>query len=229
MQTTSSLYQEILQSPLHIKEVKVLVSSVEYGEDRIVSLKTARSLFQENTLSIGGAVASEIDLVLYRPGKIPKMAELKPFYRLVSGKQSTEWIQKGVFYIDTRVPDNEADTLTIHGFDGMLKSEQVWEPVQSLSFPMSHRAAVREIARLMGVPVDNPQDISDRYTLDYPANGYTLRSVLRFVAAAHGGNFIMTDAGALRLVTLYGLPPETNYLVTEYGDAITFGGVRILV
>ena len=39
----------------------------------------------------------------------------------------------------------------------------------------------------------------------------------------------MTGEGRLYLVPLVSIPPETNYLVTEYGDAITFGGDRILV
>jgi hypothetical protein len=43
------------------------------------------------------------------------------------------------------------------------------------------------------------------------------------------GAFIMTDEGKLRLVSILELPPETNYLIDEVGDAITFGGDRILV
>lgn len=39
----------------------------------------------------------------------------------------------------------------------------------------------------------------------------------------------MTDKGQLRLLPLNGLPEETNLLVTEYGDIITFGGVGIIV
>ena len=39
----------------------------------------------------------------------------------------------------------------------------------------------------------------------------------------------MTDADKLLLVPLFSAPSETNNLVTESGDAITFGGVSILV
>ena len=39
----------------------------------------------------------------------------------------------------------------------------------------------------------------------------------------------MTGPGKLLLVPFGGLPEETHYLVEEYGDAITFGGDRILV
>ena len=119
--------------------------------------------------------------------------------------------------------------LTIHGYDAMLKAEQVWEPVQSLAFPMTMRAAATEIARLMGVTIDPRTTFNDAYLVDYPANEYTLRDVLRYIAVAHAGNWIITDAGQLRLVTFGEIPPETNYLITEYGSAITFGGVRILV
>ena len=105
----------------------------------------------------------------------------------------------------------------------------MWEPEQSLEFPMTMQAAVEEIARLMGVAIDPRTVLSTAYTIDYPANNYTLRDVLRYIAAAHAGNFIITDAGQLRLVTFGEIPPETNYLVEENGDAITFGGDRILV
>ena len=53
--------------------------------------------------------------------------------------------------------------------------------------------------------------------------------MLRYIAAAHAGNWIMSDAGELRLIKINELPEETNYLIDEIGDWITFGGDRILV
>lgn len=155
------------------------------------------------------------------------MAKLIPYYRLSNGTQTSEWIQKGVYYIDTRSVDS--GLLTIHGYDDMLKAEQIWTPDQSLEFPMPMTQAANIIADIMGVEIDARTVLNSAYTVDYPANDYTLRDVLRYIAAAHGGNWIMSDAGELWLVGLNTLPPETNYLCDEDGDWITFGGDRILV
>ena len=226
---TSATYQALLNDPGTRKEVRVVIAGVTYGEDRIVSLSTKADLFAEDTMSIGGAIAKEIDLVLINPENIPRMAQVIPSYRLVKGPQASEWVQKGIYYIDTRSQDEVSGALTIHGYDDMLKAEQVWVPDQSLTFPMTMAAAAQEIADLMGVTIDPRTALSTVYTVDYPANEYTLRDVLRYIAAAHAGNWIITDAGQLRLVTFGEIPSETNYLVTEGGSAITFGGVRILV
>lgn len=229
MQQTSLLYQTLLQDPATRKEIRVAINGQIYGEIRIVSLLTSANLFPEDTMSVGGAIAKEIDLVLYNPGSIPRSAQMIPSYRLVKGGQASEWVQKGVFYVDTRTYDEASGTLSIHGYDDMLKAEQEWVPDQSLSFPMPMKDAFYEIARLMGVTVDPRTQFNSGYLVDYPANGYTMRDVLRFIAAAHAANCIVTDAGQLRMVTFADIPPETNYLVTHHGAAITFGGVRILV
>lgn len=229
MQQTSELYKQLLADPRHVKEVRLNVAGTDYFEDRLVELSTTAPLFSDGTLSVGGAVAKEIDVSLFAQGTIPRMAKLIPFVRLRLDGQVSEWIQKGVFYIDTRQTDESSDVTAFHGFDDMLKAEVIWEPDQDLTFPMSMRAAVLLIAQLMGVEVDNPEDISDGYQVDYPANEWTLRDVLRFCAGACGGNFVMTDLGKLRLVKLNQLPAETFYLVDQEGVPITFGGVRIRV
>lgn len=227
MQDTSALYNQIFETDGHYAEVKINIAGVDYGQDKIVSLSTSGGLFAEGTLGAGGAVAGEIDLQLYGPGSIPKMAKLIPYYRFVAGNQVSEWIQKGVYYIDTRSQDG--NVLTIHGFDDMLKAEQVWHPDQSLEFPMSMQAAATEIAGIMGVAIDSRTQFNALYQVDYPANDWTLRDILRFIAAAHAANWIMTDLGQLRMVPIYEIPDTTSYLVDEYGNAITFGGIRILV
>lgn len=56
-----------------------------------------------------------------------------------------------------------------------------------------------------------------------------MTEVLEFMAIANAGSWIITDKGELLLLKYGDIPPETYYLVTEYGDAITFGGVRILI
>lgn len=229
MQETSELYKILLARGAR-KEVRVAVAGEIYGENRIVSLRTSGGLFKESTLCVGGAVAKQIDLVLWNYGSIPTRAKLIPSYRLVDGDEVSEWIQKGVFYIDTRDPNDENTTLTIHGFDDMLKGEWIWEPDQNLEFPMTYRAAALEMARLMGVELENPEDIDDtEAVVDYPTDDYTQRQILGFIAAAHMGNFMMTDLGKLRLVKLGDLPEETSCLVTETGAAILIGGVRIYV
>lgn len=227
MQDTSALYNQIFETDGHYAEVKINIAGVDYGQDKIVSLSTSGGLFAEGTLGAGGAVAGEIDLQLYDPGSIPKMAKLIPYYRFAAGNQVSEWIQKGVYYIDTRSQDG--NVLTIHGFDDMLKAEQVWYPDQSLEFPMSMQAAATEIAGIMGVTIDSRTQFNALYQVDYPANDWTLRDILRFIAAAHAANWVMTDLGQLRMVPIYEIPDTTSYLVDEYGNAITFGGIRILV
>lgn len=227
MQTVSALYQQIMSGE-HYAERKINIAGTDYGEDTIVSLTTTGGLFADGTLSVGSAVSREINLSLWNISTtIPKMAKLIPYYRLSNGTQTSEWIQKGVYYIDTRSVDS--GLLTIHGYDDMLKAEQIWTPDQSLEFPMSMTQAANIIADIMGVEIDARTVLNSAYTVDYPANDYTLRDVLRYIAAAHGGNWIMSDAGELWLVGLNTLPPETNYLCDEDGDWITFGGDRILV
>ena len=227
MQTVSALYQQIMSGE-HYAERKINIAGTDYGEDAIVSLTTTGGLFADGTLSVGSAVSREIDLSLWNISTtIPKMAKLIPYYRISNGTQTSEWIQKGVYYIDTRSVDS--GLLTIHGYDDMLKAEQIWTPDQSLEFPMPMTQAANIIADIMGVEIDARTVLNSAYTVDYPANDYTLRDVLRYIAAAHGGNWIMSDAGELWLVGLNTLPPETNYLCDEDGDWITFGGDRILV
>lgn len=227
MQTVSALYQQIMSGE-HYAERKINIAGTDYGEDTIVSLTTTGGLFADGTLSVGSAVSREINLSLWNISTtIPKMAKLIPYYRISNGTQTSEWIQKGVYYIDTRSIDS--GLLTIHGYDDMLKAEQIWTPDQSLEFPMPMTQAVDIIANIMGVEIDARTVLNSAYTVDYPANDYTLRDVLRYIAAAHGGNWIMSDAGELWLVGLNTLPPETNYLCDEDGDWITFGGDRILV
>lgn len=227
MQTVSALYQQIMSGE-HYAERKINIAGTDYGEDTIVSLTTTGGLFADGTLSVGSAVSREINLSLWNVSTtIPKMAKLIPYYRLSNGTQTSEWIQKGVYYIDTRSVDS--GLLTIHGYDDMLKAEQIWAPDQSLEFPMPMTQAANIIADIMGVEIDARTVLNSAYTVDYPANDYTLRDVLRYIAAAHGGNWIMSDAGELWLVGLNTLPPETNYLCDEAGDWITFGGDRILV
>lgn len=227
MQTVSALYQQIMSGE-HYAERKINIAGTDYGEDTIVSLTTTGGLFADGTLSVGSAVSREINLSLWNVSTtIPKMAKLIPYYRLSNGTQTSEWIQKGVYYIDTRSVDS--GLLTIHGYDDMLKAEQIWTPDQSLEFPMPMTQAANIIADIMGVEIDARTVLNSSYTVDYPANDYTLRDVLRFIAAAHGGNWIMSDVGELWLVGLNDLPAETNYLCDEAGDWITFGGDRILV
>ena len=134
MQETSELYQRLLRTRGHRKEIALEVAGEIYGEDRIVPLHTYARLFRPNQMEVGGAVAKELRCTLLRPGEIPQAAELKPMFRLRHGDEVSEWVQKGVYYISTRDPNEEDKTVTIVAFDGMVRGDKVWDPYSRKPF-----------------------------------------------------------------------------------------------
>lgn len=223
-QTTSALWRELLHKPGTEREYKFDVAGTEYGKDAEVSHSVESQLFEE--FGIGNACCATLKLALY-VNNVPRAATIKRYLRLVNGSQATDWIPKGVFFTNRRFCDG--DYWELEAYDAMRKADVVWEPDQSLNFPMTMPDAVNIFCQLMGVKLDSRTVLNSSYTIDYPANDYTIRNELCFIAAAHGGNWIITDAGKLLLIPLLSMPTETNYLITEAGNAITFGGLRILV
>lgn len=232
MQHTSELYQALLRDPLHVKEVRVRAGGRDYGAADIVSLATSGGLF--SSPDIGGCAARQIDLVLREPGELPRQAELRVFLRLRAGERASEWLPKGVFFISTRRLDKLTGTLAIHGYDAMRRAGEPWltEDYAGADWPMPQQRAAEDIARRMGTTLDPRTQLSGRFPVDYPVdeNGdLTMQDILEGIAVSEAGNWVVTDQGKLLLLRLGDIPPETNYLVTEHGEAITLGGVRILV
>lgn len=223
-QETSSLWKALLRTKGTKKEYQFDINGTIYGPEREVEHSVDAGLYEE--FGIGNAATAKLTLKLYADS-IPRAATIKRYVRLKNGSQATEWLPKGVFFTNRR--SEEDGQWTVEAFDAMRKAERVWTPDQSLTFPMTAPNAVAEIARIMQVQVDPRTQLDPSYTIDYPANDYTLRDELRFIAAAHAGNWVVTGEGKLLLVPLLSVPPETFYLVTEYGEPITFGGVKILV
>lgn len=261
MQNTSALYDELIAEPNHwfecalaigesgrlIDEIgdvlifgntAILVDSggaeSAFREEVLMSMSTSHSVFNEQYPTVGSAVSGEIYITMIRPsGDIPKMARLVPFVRVTDGERYSEWLQKGVYYIDTRETShnsNGLDILTIHGYDAMLMFEQNYPSDNVNNYPMLDTDMVQFLANSINISVDPRtwERMTEAYQFPLPV-GYSSREVLGAIAASYGGNFIISDEGQLLLIRLSDLPRETNYLVTESGDVIVFGNDKITV
>ena len=143
------------------------------------------------------------------------------------------WLPQGVFYIDTREQTDYEITppvLSIHGYDVMLKAEALYPVDDPGNYPMEDVDVIDLIAETIGIEVDSrTYDImTEGYMINLPAT-YSMREVLSNIASMYAANFCISPLGKLRLVGLTDIGTETNYLIDQQGEAITFGGDRILV
>ena len=213
----------------HKAEWKVAINGVDYGESVLQNIEINRSVFASSPV-LGSCISGEIDVTLIKPTvDIPRMATVEPYVRVTNGLLTSEWLPKGKFWIDTRefTKNDGVELMTIHGFDAMLMAEQL---VPINSYPQTDLAAVTEIATFLGLTLDDEAStiMTHGYTVPVPAE-YSCREVLGYIAAMYAGCWVMDDFGNLRLVTVNGMPAETNLLINGAGFAITFGGDRILV
>lgn len=256
MQNTSATYKEIVAGT-HWFETKLVIGdefylidehadhitfggtriyydsdSGGYGGNMLKEIKTTHHLFTDDKPMVGCCVAAEIDVTMIKPmATIKRMSSIKPFIRAVNDTKTSEWIPKGIFYIDTRSDGESTDEIVFHGYDAMLKAENDFPTTGDIgTWPKTDIQVVRIIAGHMDVEVDpRTAEIMQRgYSVQYPG-GYAMREILGYIAAMYAGNFIMSDDGKLRLVRLSEIGIETHYLVDTAGYVLTFGGDRILV
>lgn len=258
MQETSSLYKRLLADPGHWKEYTLVIGEsgalvdefsnrITFGgtailvattgddsgfrESSIISMSTQKSIFSESNPTVGNCIAGQIAVEMMKPkGDIPRRARLAPYVRLTNGKEHSEWIQKGVFFIDHReYSGDENERMVINGYDHIILTEDEF-PSSTHEWPRTDIDVVRDIAAEIGTDLDirTVQIMNKGYKINYPA-GYSMREVLENIAAMYAGSFIMSDIGELLLVTMFGIPKETSYLIDNVGFAVTFGGDRILV
>lgn len=240
MQPTSDLYKE-LWSNYHWKETRLAVNDSDpndgYNESDLISMKISGQVFAADAPVVGGCVSRTISIQMKQPTvDVPRQAKLVPWVRLTDGVRSSEWIQKGVFYIDTRKKTEDGsdfEVLTIEGYDDILRAEQYYDTT-TMSWPAVDIDVVNDIAAHIGVAVDprTVEVITNFYQVDCPTD-YTYRETLGYIASMYGGCFIMSDLGQLLLITLGDVFADdtetTNYLINEEDYRLTVGGVRLLV
>lgn len=220
MQTVPSNWNDVFNLD-HRTEFKAVINGVTYTYGSIKSAQITKSMMDK--LTIGQATSAMLDMVFRPQGAIPPAAKIECYVRLTNYDPTTvitdeasnviktddgfvlastysvgtDWIPFGTFFIDTReIAAN--GLMTITAYDKMLTAEQGF-PSSAGSMTMSN--AVTYIANAMGIQVDSRNQIAP-YSIDSPAGLYTMREVLCGIAAASGGNFVITENNKLRLIRI---------------------------
>jgi hypothetical protein len=199
-------------------------------------MSTTRGLLQDDGFGVGNCISGKIEISLYPFDKngnvisIPKMAMLLPSYAVANNAQISEFIPKGVYFIDTRSVDQDTGLLSLVGYDAMLKAEADYPLDGNNEYPLNDRTVVSVIANAIGVEVDQRtySVVTGEYNVPLPVN-YSCREVLSGIGTSYGANFCITDEGKLLAISANNVVSDPHYLADESGNAITIGGVRIIV
>lgn len=205
-------------------ELKAVIGGLTY--DRVISCKAYPAAF--DGLAIGQASAAELSLSFVPLGDVPTMARIQLSARLTDGSVSTAWVPQGTYYIDHRDGDKELGVLSVTAFDRMLFAEELYFSSGTITgpWPRAATSVVSDICTRLGISLDSRSRIDGTLMVPAPVN-LTMRDVLRNIAAAHGGNFIITAENKLRLLPLEDLPDLTllgdefgNFVADEFGNRI---------
>lgn len=137
---------------------------------------------------------------------IPSMASVIPYYRLKSGGQVSEWIQKGEFFIDTRSVSNNWDGINVFEaqcFDSMLKANASYTH-SALTFPALDTDMIAEICSRLGFVQDerNASVLTRGYRIPSLLQNLTYRDALSYIGVMYAANWIFSDDGKLRIVPI---------------------------
>lgn len=203
----------------HVTEYRFLIGGSEYRESDIQGTPIIeKPLMQEPC--IGRCCTGSLTIAV-RPHAnetIPKAACVQAFCRLKSrnGNTVTDWVKQGKYWVSRRSTSGSLVTLTCR--DGMMLAGRTYlDKTQYTVWPVAMADVFNEIVSLMGVTVDSRTVIKTGgdYKVAYPNEDVLMSEILSMIAAAHGGSFVMTEKGELRLVQY----PDTDSPIQALGTA----------
>jgi hypothetical protein len=150
---------------------------------------------------------------------IPKASPVVVYARIHNGQQVSDWAILGHFWVSSRKESPNLVVLTCH--DAMLFASQIYlNLTEHTEWPISMTDAVNEIAEIMGVGIDSRTVIHTEtgYHVDYPNEDVLISEVLSGIAAAHGGSWVITPEGLLRLVVFPDTATPVVSIGTKYMD-----------
>ena len=203
MLNTSQLYKDLFSQGA-IEEYKIVVDDTEYLQDSIYdTIWVKQQLFSTDTFNVGGFALSTLEVKLKVPTiSIPRNAFIKFYYRLTNGDENSEWIPKfsGRVVKRRRFTD---DVTTIEALSKGANYDVFLDvfPDATDIYPADNREIANLCATHLGLPIENINEIYDGNNVEYP-NEETVISVLQYIAALSGGNWIITEDDNLRLVVL---------------------------
>ena len=208
MQTTSQVWKDLWASGTARLESMAVIAGTEYTE--LPTAPVINRALSQGGLSIGNAVSATCQFSVRTDDVIPKSAEVIIKYRLTDDEQTSEWLDAGTYYVSRRSRDPVAGVLSLTCYDALLKANAEYEPTGA--WPRAMSVIVPEIAALLGVELDSRTDIEtgSAYTVSLPDTGTTINAILCGIAAVHGGNWIITPSGKLRLIPLISAADATE-------------------
>lgn len=218
MQTKPANWDALLSDNNNSFEFKAVINGNDYLFADIWSANISFPMMDK--LTIGMACAASLDMTFMPKGDIPTGAKVQCYLRvantsplvLVTADDGTPvmtddgyylassypsysgWLPFGTFYIDTRSKSPNG-RLSITAYDAMMMTEQDYID-NSGSYPMQMSSAVNFICSTLGLQLDSRSQIAP-YTIDSPTGVYKIREVLAGIAAASGGNAVITKDGKL--------------------------------
>lgn len=247
MQTTSQTWKDLWAAGNAWLETKAVINGTDYTE---ISNPVINRALMQNGCSIGNAVSATCQFSVRTSASIPKSATVVIKMRLTDGTTTSEWLSAGTFYISHRQRDPVTGVLTLECYDAMLKANaqmpdlMPWttaggEPITTASgeiimlsahYPRAMSAVMDDLAILLGdtirIDPETTVETGDNYviTAQDVGLGTTINQVLCKIAAANGGNWIITPDNMLKLVPLTSAADAASATVNVVDvDGITGG------
>lgn len=229
-----------LEDATHKKEYRITISEQDggspetYGMESIQSATIEAALFAPD-MRIGNAVSRKLTMTVLATVPVPRMGMVTVECRLASDDEYTDYVTLGTFWVDER--DKGSLWRTFVCYDAMLMFEQAFidAELEDGEWPIPMVDAVAEICARAGVELDEETVVhaGTDYVVPY-TNDLTMREVLGYIAACHGGNWTITSGGKLKLVVLQspsGAPLHVlgNNItrLTEQGEALTISKITM--
>ena len=215
MRKRSDIWVKLAQRDCSM-ETKAVIGDKTYTA--ISAPKINRSLMS-SPLSVGNCISATLGLSILTDDVLDAKVPIVIKGRLTDGQSVSEWLPFGTFFINQK--SSYKGLWTVSCYDAMLKANQSYLSADDdgTGWPKTMDDVVAEIAYRIGVSVDHRTVLNtgDDYTVPCPT-GLTMMQVLGYIGGCHGGNWIITEDNALRLVPLGNSPSEVSRIEQTSGQ-----------